>query len=170
MHSGSLWAVACNRLFDVFDFLPTDSWCYKFSGPFRHEKHNKGSHDDICQYENGDVGVSRKWGEVDPDYGISNWHRYKRKYKTKPQPSQKYPAPIFPYFPDFTHISFFHRTSGVNRDPRTVPNRCVASEAVCIADQLWVVGCNPLLEFLAVFRPVRFIGLKIVRKIAKTWP
>ena len=37
-------------------------------------------------------------------------------------------------------------TSGFIRDPRTIPDRCVASERVCIADKLWVVGCNPLFE------------------------
>ena len=40
----------------------------------------------------------------------------------------------------------YFRTSGFILDPRTIPDRCVASERGCIASQLWVVGCNPLFE------------------------
>ena len=55
-----------------------------------------------------------------------------------------------PALPIYTPFSI--RTSGFILDPPTIPDRCAAGERGGIASQLWVVGCNPLLDPWILFR------------------
>ena len=55
-------------------------------------------------------------------------------------------------------LLFKDPTSGFILDPPTIPDRCVAGERGGIASQLWVVGCNPLLDPWILFKGLRVIS------------